>query len=73
MSKSNIIIVLITILLVGSIVTGVKIYKANNAPTDIADQTSSSTSSNVKIINGKQQITIIASQGYSPRMTTAKA
>lgn len=73
MSKSNIIIVLITILLVGSIVTGVKIYKANNAPTDIAEQTSSSTSSNVKIINGKQQITIIASQGYSPRMTTAKA
>ncbi len=73
MTRTNIIIVLVTILLVGSLVTGIKIYKANGSPTDISAQTSASTSSNVKMVNGKQQITIIASQGYNPKMTSAKA
>lgn len=72
MTKTNIIIAVITILLVWGIVTGVKLYKGNNS-SDSSWKGSLAASSNVAVVNGKQQITITAGQGYTPRITQAKA
>jgi plastocyanin domain-containing protein len=70
MTKTNIIIAIITVLLVWGIVTVVKLYKGENSSNS---GWITSTSSNVVIVSGKQQITITAWQGYSPRVTQAKA
>lgn len=72
MTKTNIIIAIVTVLLVGGIVTGVKLYKGDNTSSN-AWTVSTAPSSNVVVVNGKQQITITAGQGYSPKMTVAKA
>lgn len=72
MTKTNIIIAIVTVLLVWGIVTGVKLYKGDDASSN-AWTVSTAPSSNVVIVNGKQQITITAGRGYSPKMTVAKA
>ncbi len=72
MTKTNIIIAIITVILVWGIVTGVKLYKGNDA-VDAVWTASTSASSNVVMIDGKQQIIITAGQWYSPKMTVAKA
>ena len=72
MTKTNIIIAIVTILMVWGIVTGVKLYKGTDT-TDAVWTASTSASSNVVMVNGKQQITITAGQWYSPKVTVAKA
>ncbi len=71
MTKSNIIMVLITVLVV---VGGIFLMKMNR-PDNSSSTDSSNTgwASNVVVTNGKQQITISAGNGYFPKMTIAKA
>lgn len=72
MTKTNTIIAIITVLVVWWVVTGVKFYKGNDTSSN-AWSVSTSASSNVVVVDGKQQITITAGQGYSPKVTVAKA
>lgn len=72
MTKTNIMITIITLLAVGGLITGVKFYQNNNNENG-RGSISTATSSNVVIVDGKQYVTITAGQGYRPRMTQAKA
>lgn len=70
MNKSHIIIVVIAVFIVAALTLGVQFYKKDN-PSSISN---SIAWSNVKIIDNKQEITIIAwSARYTPMLTRAKA
>lgn len=51
-----------------------KLYQGDDSSTNtISASTTTDVSSNVIMVDGKQQITIVAGQGYSPKVTIAKA
>lgn len=72
MKKQTLTIVLVAILFVGWLVGGVMRYQ-NSGEQNGAATTNGEITSNVSVVNGKQQIVITATQGYRPRTTIAKA
>ena len=72
MKKNTIIIVIIAVLFVGLLVGGVMWYQNEN-DSSRGETINGSQTSNVSIVDGKQQIVITAQQWYRPRTTIAKA
>lgn len=71
MTKKNITITIVTIVIVLWLVTGIKMYNKNS--NSITTISSSSTASNVSIVSGKQEITLTVWPWYNPKISTAKA